>query len=210
MSTSSRKHDYPDARLWRTDLAGLAIVAALTAGAYLLQIAPALSRNAQAKAQSAELLSRQSKARELERTVQTLTDDLGAAQRAAAESDLKLHPASELNRTLARLTELASENGLQVDMIESTSTTTAASGSTAVASGHVPASVRYATVPIRLSGRGGYRSCAAFLNRLRGGMPDMGIHSIELTATGVNADATATFVFHMHWYAQPQPDGDGK
>src|SRR5437868_5910865 len=126
-------------QLWRTDACGIAIIAGLTAVAYFSQIAPAIDRHEQAKAQAAQLVADQSKARELERSLIALKDHLEKSQQAAAGSQLTLEPATQLNTRLARLTDLAAHNGLQVDVIES---------------GATRMQPRYSTIDIRIAGRG--------------------------------------------------------
>ena len=110
-------------KLLKMDAAGLAIVVGLALVAYFGQIAPHISRFEQAKADSLELAQQQSKRRELERSLRSTADQLDAVVRAVAKAELKLEPVTELNRTLARLTELASANNLLVDSIESGATT---------------------------------------------------------------------------------------
>jgi hypothetical protein len=200
---------------WKLDAAGVAFLAAVTLGAYLLQIQPAIRHHEHARLQAIELASARAKARELERTVQLTRDQLAAAQRAASQASLALQPPSAMNQRLAQLTELAGANRLAIDALES--------GALAHAGG-IPATAggqRHALVPIRVSGRGDYRSFQIFLHRLRQNMPDLAVVSFDLTATGLRAEAgpdgstsdapgadrnfntSASYVMDLLWFTQP-------
>jgi Tfp pilus assembly protein PilO len=174
---------------WRMDGAALAAVLGLTAIAYFGQVAPTIQNNELAKAQAIELVSQQTKSRDLERTVRTTGDQLESVRQAIAKNSLQLESASELNKRLARLTDLASENHLQVDTIES---------------GETHDYDRYSTVSIRLAGHGTYRNCQAALANLRSTMPDVGVVSMVMNSGGVTTDTAATFTFELLWHTQPQ------
>jgi Tfp pilus assembly protein PilO len=175
---------------WRMDLTAASLVAGLAAIAYFAHVAPTLGQYEQAEAQVNQLSSQQVRSRDLERSLLTMKDKLAALERTAGGArQLELDPASELNRRLARLTELASESGLQVDAIER--------GATADFQ-------RYSTVGIRISGRGSYRSCAAALAKLRTEMPDTGVVSMDLASAAVTSDPAVTFTLDLLWFTQPQ------
>jgi Tfp pilus assembly protein PilO len=176
------------AQPWQVHAAGAALVVALAGGAYLLQIAPALSRHEQAAAHASDLSTEQSKQRDLQRTLAMLQDKLQQAKREAADAELKLEPAAALNARLARLTELAAGNRLRVDSVQSGATT------------HQP---RYSAIGIRISGQGTYRSCAALLKQIQNEMPDVAVVSLEMGSAAVTTDAAATFAFDLLWYTRP-------
>ncbi|HEY7088395.1 MAG TPA: type 4a pilus biogenesis protein PilO [Tepidisphaeraceae bacterium] len=178
---------------WRMDAAALAIMLGLVTVAYFAQIGPAWDRQAQAKAQAVDLTAEQSKSRELERKLKTQKDQLSATRLATEQTQLNLEPAGELNRKLATLTELCASSGLVVDSIES---------------GTMTSFERYATISLRVSGRGSYRKCAALLARLRKDTPDVGVVGVNLISAGLTNDTNApnaTFVFDLLWHTQPGP-----
>jgi len=175
---------------WQINAGGTAIVSGLAAIAYFAQVSPVHNRYEQAQAQTELLTTEQSKAVQLERSVNEMQEHLDSAKEAAEKSQLKLEPASELNTRLAKLTQLAGENHLQLDVTESGATTN---------------SDRYSSVAIRLSGRGSYRNCVQMLKQLRLTMPDVGVVSVELASASVKDDSNATFGFELLWYRQPQP-----
>jgi Tfp pilus assembly protein PilO len=178
-----------DAKPWQTHAAGTALALGLAAGAYLLQIGPALSRHEQTEARAVELSADQSKLRELERTLRGLKEHASVVEREASKAELKLLPATQLNTQLARLTELAAGNSLRVDSIES---------------GQTSLFPRYSSIAVRISGQGNYRSCAGMLKQIHSTMPDMAVVAIEMGSLSVTSDTTVTFAFDLLWYTQPQ------
>jgi len=177
---------------WRLDAAGAAILLTLGAGAYLLQIGPAWSHREQSIARAGELVAEQGQSRELERKVHALKEQLDTHQRAVDKNELKLEPASELNRRLAALTELCAASGLQVDSIES---------------GETRRLDRYATIAVRITGRGSYRTCATLLSHMHEQMPDVGVIGLDMSSVGLDAgnnrQATASFAFDLLWHTKP-------
>jgi Tfp pilus assembly protein PilO len=175
---------------WKIDAAGVALVLGLALGPYVGYIGPLRDGHAQAAEQAKQLVAERTRTRDLENSIYGLKEQLDATQRAAASSELKLEPAGELNARLARLTDLASENSLRVDSVESGATT-----------GHD----RYATVSIRITGQGNYRDCTTFLRQLRAAMPDVAVTSVQMGSAAVTVDTPATFAFDLLWHTQPVP-----
>jgi Tfp pilus assembly protein PilO len=173
---------------WHVHAAGIAIAVGLSGAGYWLQIGPALARHEQAAAHAADLAAEQSRSRELERTLLGAKEKLIFTEREVAGAEVKLEPPSQLNSRLARLTELAAANGLRVDSVESGQTV------------HSP---RYSTIAVRLTGQGGYRSCAALLKQMHREMRDVAVVALEMGSGGVNSDTTVTFAFDLLWYTRP-------
>jgi len=63
----------------------------------------------------------------------------------------------------------------------------------------------FATITLRLSGRGSYQSCVRFLQKLQKDMPHNTIAGIELSAAPSSADPNVTFTFQLVWHAAPTP-----
>jgi len=184
-------------RHWRIDASGLALVAALTAVAYLLEIRPVLSARQAAGAGVAELAEKRRRAAELEGALRSQEEPLSEAQRLLAALDVRLEDAGRLNERVAKLTEMAGQSGLQVDGIEP--------GKVVGISG-----ARYRTVSIRLTGRGVYRNCARFLRDISEKVRDSSVTQISLSGQNGVAEANATFAFDLLWYTAPEEVGQAR
>lgn len=190
----------------RADLVGVALMIALTAAAYFMQVQPLVEHNAAHASQITQLEAEQKKLPGTKRTMQTMRVQLDKVETTIAQTNLKLEPANQLNERLARLTEIANKNNLQLDEIEP---------------GKPTAQGQFETIDIRLAGKGGYRDCARFLRSLHEQLPDTSAVSFDLTAaerglsaslgTATNATSTATnsdkktiaggsFVFVLCWH----------
>lgn len=174
---------------WRLDLTGVAVIAGLSVIAYFGLVSPAIAHHEMAQAQGVELAVQRNKARDLDRSLRAVHDQLTQMQTAIEKANFKLDPPTALNERLAMITDVAGRNRLQVDTIES---------------GVMTPFPRYSTIAIRLSGRGSYRSCSAMLKQIRETMPDVGVSAIQMTSAGVNTDINATFAIELLWHTQPQ------
>ena len=172
----------------RVDLIGVALTVVLTAGAYFIQVEPLIGQRETQRATVAELGTEQHKLPDLKRTMQSVRMRLDTVKQAIAETDLKLQPASELNERLARLTQVATDNKLQIDEVEP---------------GKVMPGQQFETITIRLSGRGGYQDSTSFLRDLHRAMPDTSVTSMDLAAGGGVGKSDAGFSFILHWHTAP-------
>ena len=152
-------------RHWKIDASGLAAIGAVLVLGYTALIAPALNARDAAEARAGEIASTQTKQQELESTLRSLNAQI---ETRAGSSELKLQPVATLNQRLADITALIGDCSLSVDAIEAGTTT-----------GYE----RYATVAIRVTGRGSYPRCAALLRSMRTAMPSAVELAISSTTT---------------------------
>ena len=174
---------------WRTDGTALLALVFLTAAVYALQILPLIRAKQSIAARVADLQTQQRKASELRTSLQSLKDQLTAAQQLLARSDVQLQPASRLNQQIARLTDLAAENGIQIDSIEP---------------GRSTSTGRYGTVDIRMTGWGTYGNCTTFLKHISGTLRDSSVSKVRLSAQPTAAANSATFSLDLIWYTAPE------
>ena len=172
---------------WRIYLCGAVVCAALSAGAYLAGVRPAVRRHAEQVARRAELRDRKHKAAGLAAELQNARTQLSAVNEALRSRSLRLQPASRVNDRISDLTKLTEGSGLTIDEMR-------------------PAGVvegrDYKTVAILVAGNGTYPACAAFLHRLRERFPDMAVRSFETTNNSTPPETpAATFQFDLTWHA---------
>ena len=172
---------------WRMDSIGVAIFIALTGLAYLLEFDPAMRDHSQLQIGNAELAEKRQTISRLQATMHTVNEQIKTLQIAQA-SELKLQASTEVNDRLSALSALAGDQGLQVEAIEP---------------GEASGSVRYSTVPMRISGRGKYQEVIRFIRELRGKLPDTSV--TEMSLSGGGSDTAATFTLNLLWYAAPAP-----
>src|SRR5436190_152377 len=108
---SGRKH-------WRVDAAGLGAVVGLTAIAYLTQIQPAIDERVAAASAVVQIATQRQHAVQLNTTLHTMREQTAAARRPPSGTLPLFEPEAHFNERLARLSDLAAENGVQVDGIE--------------------------------------------------------------------------------------------
>ncbi len=178
----------------RIDLAGLAVLAALTAGAYFGGLEPLLSRQAEAELQKATLKQQREETARLASSLTIMRGQLVKVRQAVAASSIRLHSGSHLNQHLADVSQVAVGCRLRVDEIKP---------------GGVITSPRYEQVPIQFSGSGTYASCTEFLQKLHVTFPDTGVTSLEIRGRPDDPQHRATFRFGLVWYASPSPSGGG-
>lgn len=180
-------------RWWRIDLAGIASLVGLALVVGLGGFWPLFSSQREQAREQAELIAEREQAARLDACLVSLRTRADAAHEALARGSLHLAPASALNRRLAEISTLAVESGLRIDDIRP---------DRAVSGPH------YETVPIILAGGGTYRTCTAFLGRMRKAMPDTSVTALELTANAADPAAAARFRFDLNWYAAPKSVGE--
>ncbi|MGE5607760.1 MAG: type 4a pilus biogenesis protein PilO [Bacillota bacterium] len=174
---------------WRIDAVGLAILVGVTLIAYAVQVQPLVRSRRSMTAQQADLAAQQRKATELRGTVQSLKNQLTADQQVLAQESLELQPASQLNQQIGRLTDLAIEDGIQIDAVEPGKTTSGA---------------RYATIGVRVSGFGSYRNCAKYIRHISERFRDSSVSKIQLSTQASATPNSASFSLDLTWYTAPE------
>jgi Tfp pilus assembly protein PilO len=174
---------------WRIDALGLAILVGTTVVAYAIQVQPLIRARQSIAVQQADLAVQQQKATELKGTAQTLKNQLTADQQTLTRENVQLLPASQLNQQIGRLTNLAVEDGIQIDTVEPGKTTTLA---------------RYGTVGVHVAGFGNYRNCATYIRHISERFRDSSVSKIQLSTQASAATASATFSLDLTWYTAPE------
>jgi Tfp pilus assembly protein PilO len=172
------------------DAIGVGLLVAMSIAAFVLQVRPLFRAQQALAGQTAALTAEQQKLNKLKRSVQMMRTRLEAVQRSIDQTEFKLEPASQINGRLARLTEIASHYSLQVDEMEPGTP------------GKVTSGGQFETIPIRLSGRGGYRNCTQFLDALHQQLRDTSVTAMSLAA-GDSADPNGAFTFNLLWHTAP-------
>ena len=167
--------------------AGLCLVA--TGVFYVLGLGPLLSRKEDAATHQAKITAQQSIALDLKRSLTQDRAKLAEAERELAQSPLQLAPATDVNKRISLMTDLARECGLKLDV---------------VLPGMPSAGNRYERVPIHISGTGNYGTCVSLLHRLRQEFPDTTVTSLKLDADPSDAKAVARFSIDLLWHASPK------
>jgi hypothetical protein len=175
--------------LWQIYGVGLAVCLGLTAAAYLFGVQPALATREADEAYAVDLQGRRQNAADLSATLASTRQKLEQTRREVAGLSLRLEPASGVNRRLAKLADLATAAGLEINEVQP---------------GAASDSPHYQVVPIRISGTGAYPACAQFLHQLRERFPDTAARSVEVANPSPTRDhAAGTFRFELTWYTSP-------
>lgn len=172
--------------VWTIDTTAIACFAGATAIAYFAGVRPM----AQAKEATREQFAA---ARQMDQNREQRDRDLRAANaeqlKLAAERDeigLVLEPETNINKRLARLTELAEQAGLKV---------------TQLTPGKAVSGKRSRMVPIAVAGRGGYAQAGAFLALVHEQMRDTAVARLAMASTPENADQPADCAVQLIWHA---------
>lgn len=173
---------------WQIDLAGVALCAILSVGAYFAGWQPLENSRAAEEARASALALAREQVGALNLTSRSVRSQLTKVQAAIARIDVPLQPVAVVNERMAELTSLAGECGLDVQYTQM---------------GTVTSNSRYGQVPIQLSGAGTYRTCALFMHRLRERFGDTGVKSFEIAATPSASSNVTSFNFQLVWYVQP-------
>jgi Tfp pilus assembly protein PilO len=175
-------------KCWHIDAVGAAVALAFTAVLGLGGFWPLVRDHQEHLAQKGQLASQKEQAARLESALASLQARLAAARQSLAENPLQLKAAANINRQLADISALAADTGLRIDDMRPDRS--------------VPGA-HYETVPVVVAGGGTYRTCSAFLGRLRRAMPDTAVSSLELAAGGGDPAAPGKFRFDLLWHAAP-------
>lgn len=182
-------------KLRKIDAAGMGLCIVGVLLFHLSGIRPILRRRENLVAQEQQLKAQRRSELTLDERAAALRDTLAGVRRALTESHVKLQPAGQINRRIARLADLASGSGLKVNQIQP---------------GKASRRPKHVTVPIRLLGSGSYRAWAAFLHNLAEGFPDTSVHSFELSGNPGTRVAPAEFQIDLVWYAAADRAASGK
>ena len=172
------------------DAVGLGILVALAAVVYVCGVYPLMRTQAEYQDKVAALAAQREQSARLEAALLALQRRLAIVSQSLASSSLSLKPAANLNNQLAQISSLATESGLGIDDVRTDQ---------AVAEAHSDA------FPVMLAGKGTYRACTVFLNRLRKTFPDTTILALDLTGNAGDMAGAGKFNFRLRWHAAPKP-----
>jgi len=176
-------------RVNAVDAVGAAIAVAATLALIFGVIGPVRAHNRQIAAHF------QTAARERQRMAVVVTEtrsvakDVSNMRAQIAASSLHILAPDALNQRLADLTGLSGACGLAVADLKPGSRAQAA---------------RFTAIPVRMTGRGTYRSCAAFIHLLHERLPDISVCSFKLTGTPEIPGSAGNFDLNLLWLASPQ------
>jgi Tfp pilus assembly protein PilO len=174
---------------WQIDATGLVLCAALTYAAYLLGVRPAVSRHVEQRTRDAQLVEARERVSALTASTRMLRTQIVNVDNVLLNTEVKLYSASAINQRLAEITSLASECGLEVQLVQT---------------GTIIPSQRYAQLPIELAGTGTYRASAWFLHRLRKALPDTAVHAFEFSGNPTESNGLISYQLRLNWYVQPR------
>jgi Tfp pilus assembly protein PilO len=169
----------------QVDAIGSLAVVGLSALFYFAALAPLLAHQKTADAEQDGLQIAKSKVAEVAVELQTANARLASQRKLIADNPLKLESIGELNNRLARITALATAGGLDIAGLRPNTPVNGA---------------QYATVPMELTGTGGFANCVRYLHELHEQLPDTTCTAVRLTGTPENP-AAAHFVFELSWHA---------
>jgi len=172
--------------LWQIDAAGTIVCVAASLGAYFGVLGPLMAQRSFLASQRQELAIQSEKASELEASMSTLKNRLAVAQKELAQSEIKLEEASRINQHVANITTFLSDCELKVDQVQI---------------GKILVGLRCDLVPISISGKGGYKQCAAFLHQVCRTFPDISVAEFELQGNPAKPGQPGTFRFELFWLA---------
>jgi Tfp pilus assembly protein PilO len=171
---------------------GVALVATITAAAYLAGVRPILSARAKEAEDALEASRRVVEVQGLEAKRVDLVGLLEAQQRELRESPVRLRAVGEINDVVARVAGLAEASGLEVSEL---------------APGVMQTSGRLAVVPMKLSADGDYDDVMAFLEAVKDQVPELAVQRAQVEAdreADVRALVSRTRLkVEFAWYAAP-------
>ena len=172
---------------WQIDVIAGAMMVSIAFAGYWFELAPEMVAREERAQSAMELATAREKSADMETAAATVKNKLREVKQSVANS-VKLEPAAQLNARVAKLTELAGANSLQLDAIEPGIETASGSG-------------RYDTIPIRLAGRGAYKDVTKYMRVLHETLPDTGVGVLELTSA--ENGGSAAFVVMLQWHTVP-------
>jgi Tfp pilus assembly protein PilO len=173
---------------WQVYAAGLVAAGVVTVLGYFIGFRPLLAQYAANDAARAELTSKREEVSRRGASLNMMKNRLTSIRADIASGNVQLQGVENLNHRLGLLTELASKSGVKIDEIQPSAT--------------LPGNL-YLTVPIRMSGKGGFPSCVVFLKAMRQTFPDIGVVTFRINRDGGTAEPGVIFTLDLAWHASP-------
>ncbi|MFQ6035112.1 MAG: hypothetical protein ACE5NM_04590 [Sedimentisphaerales bacterium] len=196
----------------QVDMVGAVVCVAASLGAYFGVFGPLMAQRSFLASQRQELARASEKACELKASMSILKNRLAVARKELAASEFKLEEAWRINQHVAEITTFLSDCGLKVDQVQI--------GPAPIALGERAnlnkrqrtdkGSIRVGLVgsrcdliPISISGKGGYKQCAAFLHQLCRTFPDISVAAFELQSNPAKPGQGTPAAKNGGWEPQP-------
>lgn len=187
-------------RLLRIDAVGLAAVVALVCTGYLVGVEPVLNARARVEEKQRNIDEQVRAATESEQLINIEQAKLVAIRRLCDATSVQLAPASDINRRLSVISELAERHRINLESLNPGSATSDA------------AVGKFTMLPIRLSGAGSFVQVSGFLHELLSEKyPDIEVRKLSMTAPAPDAEPDkASFAIDLRWYAAPAVSADAR
>ncbi len=173
-----------------SDGIGLGVCIALSGVVCLFGFLPILHQQEELLQMRSHLQQKRQETRDLSQSLIAMRRKYSKSQRAVQTDALRLEGVNRLNHRINRITQLATNCGLQIDQI---------------GPGGATSTPHYVRVPIDMSGRGGYQATGAFLHQLHEDLADIEVASFDLTGRPARAHHPAVFRMQLSWYADATP-----
>jgi Tfp pilus assembly protein PilO len=180
----------PRYSIWHVDVAGVVVCLAATVLAYTLGIVPVLADQAATTTKYQQLADLQRVTSRLNNTLLVLRSRCTALETQTRETQIKLWYTDQMNGRVAELTGLLDRCGMEVDTLKA---------------GDPIVGPFCDVICIRLSGRGGYRQCQAFLSDLHRAAPDLSPAAFELMANPAKPELGGQFRMDFFWFSAKRP-----
>ena len=171
---------------WQIDTVGTVVCVAASLWAYFGVLGPLIAQRSFLASQRQELARASERSCELKASMSILKNRLAVAQKELAQSEIKLEESWRINQHVADITTFLSDCELKVDQVQI---------------GKILAGLRCDLVPISISGKGGYKQCAAFLHQVCRTFPDISVAAFELRGNPAKLGQPSTFRFELFWLA---------
>jgi len=167
-------------------MVGTIFCVAASLWAYFGVLGPLMAQRSFLASQRQELARASERACELKALMSILKNRLAVVQKELAQSEIKLETADRINQHVADITTFLNACELKVDQVQI---------------GKILVGLRCDLVPISISGKGGYKQCAAFLHQVCRTFPDISVAAFELRGNPAKLGQPGTFRFELFWLA---------
>lgn len=172
---------------WVVYSAAAFLCGAVTIGAWLVVIGPALAQHQARQDRLGELAAHRQKAGSVASALSRTRRQEAAVTLDLAASNLRLSPAGSVNEKLAGITKLANDCKLTVEEVRPGSTFD---------------TPFYQIVELKLAGSGSFPAFTRFLHRLHEEHRDIGLRALETAADNASPlTPLASFRLTLNWYA---------
>ncbi len=174
--------------LWHIDLTGLAVCVGVSCVAYTLSLGPLLKQKSSLVTQREESVVQTRNSTVLKAALRTLKYRAIKIREELESTNRTLESADRINHHLARLTDVLTSCGLEIDT---------------VSAGQIRRGPNSSFIPIAVVGNGSYLQCLSALRLLHRRMGDVGVVGFDLEGVPNQSDGLASFMLDLFWYTAP-------